>query len=1051
MEVAALEIVLRTRRAQTQAKKSQASIRGIGTAAKKAQTRVAGSTAAMGGSFARLRRAIFSTQALLLSLGIGIGLVQTIQTLRDFEHTMAGVRAVTGATAKEFILLSDKARKLGATTIFSATEAAEGMRLLGLAGFEVSEALGAIEGTLNLAAAGSLSLGEASQITANIIRSFRLEAEKAVEIADILAKAATNANTTVGGLGNAFSFVGAVARAANQSVADTAATLGVLTDAGFDASRAGTGLRRVLGEILVQNENLLARLPELGLTFEDINLQTNSMVDVFQKLAPLATDAAFALEVFGQRGGPAFLAVVGQADRLDLLAEKTRNAGGTAKEIAGILTDTLFGAFKLMRSALEEATLRVGDMGLTGALRSMADTVTGVVTVLNGMSASLGENAEKFERLTERVKTLGVFLAALALPFIIKGLFVLAAAAGAALAALVALVGIPTIAVAAVVALFYSWRDRLIELGDQTMTFGALLSELFGQTIALLKETVGLFMDMIGVIFNVGNQSEESFGTVMSGAILTIVDLIDRSVRGLRALLIILGDVPHILSNWGEMSDEAFEKLQELENLEPIGDRAAKNYAEGFKKGLDAKALAGFKVAIKDVLKQAEALERRVVSISGLKMTQEQTRELKLLQIEAFEASKGVTELAQEIEALGGAEKLSAEQLGEFDQRLRMAKTGLTEAGRSLLNFQKRLQQVSTSTGSEALDVIEKLNDQLKVLGVFGEEAQFVMQALAEANLDAADATNEHRVKVTRLANAVIQAKKAQEAYQFVVKNSQEPVSDLRDRLGHLDILLRKEAISQQDYARAVGLTKLEIQELNEELRQQDILAASADLSAFEQGLVESSLQMGLTRENMQELGRTATDELGTALTDALRNPAEAGDIFLNALARIGDRIIELAAQELLLRPLMNTLTGINSSTGEAGGGVRGLLGSLGGSGGGGGGLGGLFSSVIGLFGSKGGYVTDLPAGLVPARAFQGARRFQLGGAVDNIPIMANKNEAVVPLGGGRKIPVEMRGGGGPSVVMNITTPDPEAFRRSQGHILSQAAAQLQNASVRNG
>ena len=1047
MEIAALEIVLRTQKAKSQAKQTQAAVRGIGTAAGTAQKKVAASTAAMGGSFAKLKAAIFSTQALLLTLGIGIGLVAAISTLKDFEHTMAGVKAVTGATIEEFLLLNDKARQLGATTIFAATEAAEGMRLLGLAGFEVSEALNAVEGTLNLAAAGSLALGEASQITANIIRSFRLEASKAADVADILAKTATNANTTVGGLGNSFSFVGAVARAANQSVADTAATLGVLTDAGFDASRAGTGLRRVLGEILVKNEDLLARLPDLGLTFEDINLQTNRMTDVFQRLAPLASDAAFALETFGQRGGPAFLAVVGQADRLDLLADKVNNAGDAAKDIADILTDTLFGSLKLMKSALEEATLRLGDAGFTGALRGVADTVTGVVTIFNGMGETLGDQQARFEVLAEKVRIFGVFLGGLALVAAAKGFLALAVGIKAVTLALLANPFVLwAAAIAGVIALLYSFRNEVIQLGDQTVTFGALTSEIFGMLWGTVKEVVLAFASLTNAMFGAGEQAEVSFGEVASAAIMTFVDLLDKALKGIRGLAIILGDLPNMMKNWGQMSDEAFAKLQDLDKTEPIGERAAENYAKGFAKGIDAKTMAAFKVAIKDVLKQAEGLERRVVSISGLKMGVEQAKELKLLQIEAFEASKAVTELAQAVQAAGGAESLSAEQMEVFTSKIKMAKTGLQDAGRNLLNFQERLQQGLTPASSDATDVIEKLADQLKVLQIFGDEAQFVMQALTEANLENADASDKNRIKVEGLAKAVLEATKVQDAYKFAIDNSQRPLADLGERMEHLQLLLDQEKISRGEYNTAIGLTKLEMQELNEQFRQQEIMAAAADMSSFKQGMVAASTQMGITRENMQALGATAATEMGTALTDAFKNPAEAGDIFLNALARIGDAILELAMQELLLKPLLNTLTGINQKTDAAGGGIGSLLGG----GGGGGGILGMIGGIASAFGSKGGYADSLPTGIVPAETFAHARRFKMGGAVDNIPAMLNRNEAVVPLGGGRAIPVNMKGGGGPQVVMNISTPAADSFRQNQSMILSRAAAQMGRAAQRN-
>jgi TP901 family phage tail tape measure protein len=621
-EIAALEVVLRSRSAQVGAKKVQTEIKKVGTAATAAQAKVGASTAAMGGAFAKLKSMIFSVQALLLTLGIGIGLVATIGTLKEFEYTMAGVRAVTGASIEEFGLLTDKARELGATTIFAATEAAEGMRLLGLAGFSVSEALGAVEGTLNLAAAGSLGLGEASAITANIIRSFRLEAEKASEIADILAKTATNANTTVGGLGNAFSFVGAVARAANQSVADTAAVLGVLTDAGFDASRAGTGLRRVLGEILVGNEDLVARLPELGLTIEDINLQTNSMVDVFQKLAPLAMDAAFALEVFGQRGGPAFLAVVGQADRMELLADKTNKAGGAAKEIAEILTNTLQGSIKLLKSAVEELILALGDMGLTMWMKTLADNIRGVITVFNGMGETLGENQARFEAMAETLRAYTIFVAALGTVHLIKLAASFQFLTRAVKAATLAMMRNPFmligVAIAAVITWLFTLRNRVTEATGEIFKMGDAYGEIFHQIWGLVKDVITLWGVFGNTAEDAGEKADEAFTGVGAAIVFHVLSTINDAIRDVRLLGIWLSEIPHMMRNWGEISDEGFQKL--LDIAEPLGARAGKRFAAGFKKEVDPRMLAEFEVAIKDVLLQAQGLERTVVTISSLNM-----------------------------------------------------------------------------------------------------------------------------------------------------------------------------------------------------------------------------------------------------------------------------------------------------------------------------------------------------------------------------------------------------------------------------------------------
>jgi len=280
-------------------------------------------------------------QTTLLALG-GITLfVGVIRTLVEFEQKMAEVRAVTGATGDTFDALSDKARELGASTVFSASEAAAGLAFLGRAGFTADQALGAIEGTLNLAAAGGLELARAADIASNVLSAFSINANEANRVADVLALTANSANTNVEQLGDAFKFVGPVAAAFGVSIEDTAAALGTLGNAGLQASLAGTGLRKILSTLGTPTKKLNDLLKKLGLTFSQVNPDTNKFADVMQLLADRGIGATDALNVFGQRGAPAILAVTSQIGKLQELTDGMKDVAGTADTTAKILTDTL--------------------------------------------------------------------------------------------------------------------------------------------------------------------------------------------------------------------------------------------------------------------------------------------------------------------------------------------------------------------------------------------------------------------------------------------------------------------------------------------------------------------------------------------------------------------------------------------------------------------------------------------------------------------------------------------------------------------------------------
>ena len=361
-------------------------------------------------------------RVLLLFGGIAL-FAGAIRSIVQFEQSMANVRAVVidvndAAEIQEaqFKALGDEARRLGATTVFSATQAAEGLEFLGRAGFTAEEAIGALEGTLNLAAAGSLDLGTAADIASNVLSGFALATSEAGRVADVLAEAAASSNTNVRQLGEAIRFVGPVAAAFGISIEDTAAALGVLGNAGLQASTAGTGLRRVLGVLGVQSNKLTGLLNKLGLEFNDVNPATNDLTDIIDLLAASSISAADALEVFGQRGAPAILAIASQSDELRRLNQSLLDATdgiGRAAQIAAVQTNTLAGAFKLLVSAIQETLIAAGDSGLRGALRSLIDTIAGVVRTLNGTQSALDENAVLFRQIADAVESLRFILFAL--------------------------------------------------------------------------------------------------------------------------------------------------------------------------------------------------------------------------------------------------------------------------------------------------------------------------------------------------------------------------------------------------------------------------------------------------------------------------------------------------------------------------------------------------------------------------------------------------------------------------------------------------------------
>lgn len=355
----------------------------------------------------------------LIALG-GVALfVGAIRKIADFEQSMAGVNAVILATnknlsdlekAEAFKALSAEARRLGATTVFSASQAASGLEFLGRAGFSANEAIASLEGTLNLAAAGGLELAEAADIASNVLSGFNLPASEAGRVADVLAATAASANTNVSQLGEAIKFVAPIAAAMGVPLETASAAIGKLSDAGLQGSTAGTGLRRVLATLNTPSKKLSTVMKGLELSTAQVAVTGDNLAEVMGLLGTAGLSATDALQLFGDRGAPAALALANVSDELKILNEDLKKAEGRAKVMADVMSNTLIGSFKQLNSAIEETLLQTGDAGLLGNLRNIIDTLSGVIRTLNGTQDPLDKNAVAYRKVADAVEAVGVFV-----------------------------------------------------------------------------------------------------------------------------------------------------------------------------------------------------------------------------------------------------------------------------------------------------------------------------------------------------------------------------------------------------------------------------------------------------------------------------------------------------------------------------------------------------------------------------------------------------------------------------------------------------------------
>lgn len=345
--------------------------------------------------------------------GIGVGLIgyNTLSTYASFEQQMANLRALTGATDTQFSKLTNKAKELGETTAFSASEAGQGMQYLAMAGFEVNQILDSMPGMLNLAAAASVDLGTAADITSNIMSGFNMKAEEATRVADVLAKTVTSSNTTMEELGITMKYIAPVASSVGMSLEQTAAAAGILASAGIKGSQAGTTLRASLLRLSDPPREAITQLEKLGVKITDLEGNFRPFGDILKDFKDRFNDLSKAQQVmavstiFGQEAASGMLALIRSGGKdFDNFVDKLNEAGGTAKEMADIQLNTLSGSMKLLGSRVASLQLAIGDE-LGPVIRDFADWISEQIPYVKRWAEEvMPKLADSFRRATGWIK-----------------------------------------------------------------------------------------------------------------------------------------------------------------------------------------------------------------------------------------------------------------------------------------------------------------------------------------------------------------------------------------------------------------------------------------------------------------------------------------------------------------------------------------------------------------------------------------------------------------------------------------------------------------------
>lgn len=336
-----------------------------------------------------------------------MGFTAVISTLSGFETSMAAVAAITRATEAELAQLRDTAKDLGATTEFTASQAADALKFLGMAGWSAAQSMAAIPAVLDLATAAQMDLASAADITSNIMSGFGLSAASATKVADVLAAASSRANTDVMQLGSAMSTVAPIAAALGIDLADTAAAIGIMSDAGIQGERAGTAMRGVLASLAGPTTQAAEVLAKLGLTVNDVNPATNDLSVVLGRLRDQGVSTADAMALFGREAASGALVLISSADKVGKFGAELEAADGEVKRMAETMRDQLGGDIKGLQSALEGLIIQLGESGLTAMLRGLIQTMTAMARGVTGVMQSFSSFAASIDSVIGVSSTLG--------------------------------------------------------------------------------------------------------------------------------------------------------------------------------------------------------------------------------------------------------------------------------------------------------------------------------------------------------------------------------------------------------------------------------------------------------------------------------------------------------------------------------------------------------------------------------------------------------------------------------------------------------------------
>ena len=529
--------------------------------------------------------------------GVGAAMVKTTA---DFEAGMSQVQAISGATGEDLKALSDKAKEMGAVTKFSASESAEALKYMAMAGWDTQKMLDGLPGVMNLAAASGEDLGTVSDIVTDALTALGMKAEEAGHFADVLAQASSKSNTNVGLMGETFKYVAPLAGSLGYSCEDVATAIGLMANAGIKGSQAGTALRSVLTRMAKPTKESANAMQALGLEITNADGSMKPLNDVMvqlrQSFSGLTEDqkASYAAMLGGQEAMSGLLAIVNASDEdFNKLVEQINNADGAAEQMANTMQDNLSGQLTILKSTIEGISISFGEI--------MLPVVKAIVSGLQSFATWLNNTSETTKRVIAVIATVVATLgpALLIGSKLISGitrLMPLISGLGSALTFLTSPIGI---VIAAVAALALAWATNFGGIREKTAEIIGSIKDIITSIVEAIKyawdNNIGGMRTIVETVFAAIELIVKTALNVISGIFEMFAGLFTgdwkRFWNGLKTVLkSILDGIKKIIKgffDWiGEGIKSAIEKLTSLASAsaETRAERKSGNTTGGNKR-----------------------------------------------------------------------------------------------------------------------------------------------------------------------------------------------------------------------------------------------------------------------------------------------------------------------------------------------------------------------------------------------------------------------------------------------------------------------------------